>query len=462
MNLTKWTTLLLCMLCSGCGSMLTTEYQRPNINFSSAVTSADAEYDIDAADAGWWSVFADKLLSKIIYETMRNNNDLLSAALRLNKSKLDAGEINTNMFPDFNSSLNANNSRVISRSSKSSESYSASTSMSYEIDLWGKLEKTRRHGELNIDLSEEDLNNTELNIIESVSKSYWSIAKYNQKIELYRQRLDIAKSTFAIIKAKNDYGSGTVADMSLAEKSLLSNELQLRNIISQRDVERNAMATIYNKDGISRPQEKTGLGDFFDIELPLLSPVDVMARRPDIRAAELRIKSALVAYDLAKVNFFPSISLGATISAGSNVFTQWFSEQSLLQSISATIPPLQWKKLHYQLQKEQLSVELSVNDFRNSVLKALNEVANALVTRNKSQYALEAQKKTLSLSQDIMRINMVKYNSGAIAFQELLDSQDDVLNQKILYLDYQYDYLVSTMKFLLSTGGGATSVRGNT
>lgn len=453
---------MLCMLCSGCGSMLTTEYQRPNINFSSAVTSYNAEYDIDAADAGWWSVFDDKLLSKIIYETMRNNNDLLSAALRLNKSKLDAGEINTNLFPDFNSSLNANNSRVISRSTKSSESYSASTSMSYEIDLWGKLEKTRRHGEINIDLSEEDLNNTELNIIESVSKSYWSIAKYNQKIELYRQRLDIAKSTFAIVKAKNDYGSGTVADMSLAEKSLLSNELQLRNIISQRDVERNTMATIYNKDGISRPQEKTGLGDFYDIELPLLSPVDVMARRPDIRAAELRIKAALVAYDLAKVNFFPSISLGATISAGSNIFTQWFSEQSLLQSISATIPPLQWQKLHYQLQKEQLSVELSVNDFRNSVLKALNEVANALVTRNKSQYALEAQKKTLSLSQDIMRINMVKYNSGAIAFQALLDSQDDVLNQKILYLDYQYDYLVSTMKFLLSTGGGATSVRGNT
>lgn len=186
----------------------------------------------------------------------------------------------------------------------------------------------------------------------------------------------------------------------------------------------------------------------------MFKPVDIISLRPDIRAAESRIKIAITGYDLAKINFFPSISLGATIGAGSTIFTQWFSEQTLLQSISAAFPPLQWRKLSFELEKEKIAVALSVNDFRKVVLNALSEVENALDARKKAEYGLEMQKKTLLISQNLMRINTVKYRSGYISLQTLLDSQDNVLNQKISYADCQYDYLTSTMKFLLSIGGG--------
>lgn len=398
-------------------------------------------------------VFKDPILSKIIEDTIKNNNDLHAAALRLEKGRLESGEIDTGLLPDFSMSLGASSSRLISQSSQTSENYSGTISMSYEIDLWGKLARTRERAKWNIEASIEDLNNTRLLVIESISKSYWSIAKLNEQIIFNQQRLEIAESTYKIVKAKYESGASSKSDVLLAEKSLFLSKLQLRNVISQRWTERNTMATVYNRDGFKFAEERTGLGDFQRITLPLYQPVEIVSFRPDVKAAEINIRSALSGYDVAKTNFFPSISLGATLSAGSSVYSRWFSEQTLLQSISAVIPILQWRKLNYQLMKEKITVELAVDDFRKTVLKAIAEVETALETRNKSEYALDVQRKALSLSQEIMRMNTVKYKSGFINFQTLLDSQDDVLNQRISYLDCQYDYLLSTMKFLLSIGG---------
>ncbi|QHM94154.1 efflux transporter outer membrane subunit [Kosakonia sacchari] len=445
---------LLCLLCTGCGSMLKTEYHTPEIKFPTAGQSEKTGYKNAVTNEAWWSVFNDPLLSSIINDTLRNNNDLHAAALNLLKSKLDSGEINTNLFPDFNMSASASNNRTLLQGTPSTESYSSSLSMSYELDLWGKLARTREQGKWNIDASEQDLQNTMLVIIDSIAKSYWNIAKFNEQIEFYKQRLEIARSTYLVVNAKYKSGAGARSDVLLAKQAIYSSELQLRNVISQRENERNAMAIVYNKNSIDRPKEKKGLGEYQDIKLPLFKPVDIISLRPDIRAAESRIKIAITGYDLAKINFFPSISLGATIGAGSTIFTQWFSEQTLLQSISAAFPPLQWRKLSFELEKEKIAVALSVNDFRKVVLNALSEVENALEARKKAEYGLEMQKKTLSISQNLMRINTVKYRSGYISLQTLLDSQDNVLNQKISYADCQYDYLTSTMKFLLSIGGG--------
>lgn len=454
MNFKCSSLLLFCLLCTGCGSMLKTEYRTPEIKFPTSEQNAKTGPKNVVTNEVWWSVFNDPLLSSIIIDTLNNNNDLHAAALNLLKSKLDSGEINTNLFPDFTMSLSASNNRSLSQGTPSTESYSSSLSMSYELDLWGKLARTREQGQWNVDASEQDLQNTLLVIIDSISKSYWNIAKLNEQIEFYKQRIEIAKSTYQVVNAKYESGAGLRSDVLLAQQAIYSSELQLRNVISQRENERNAMAIVYNKNSIDRPREKKGLGEYHDIKLPLFKPVDIISLRPDIRAAESRIKLAIVGYDLAKVNFFPSVSLGATIGAGSAVFTQWFSEQTLLQSISATFPPLQWRKLNFELQKEKIAVELSINDFRKIVLNALVEVDNALEARNKSEYGLEMQKKALLISQNLMKMNTVKYRSGYISFQTLLDSQDDVLNQKISYADCQYDYLTSTMKFLLSIGGG--------
>lgn len=458
----KKSALMLCLLCAGCGSMLKTEYQTPAINFSPSEGNGNGTHTKSVVSKGerWWDVFNDALLSTIIHDTLQNNNDLHAAALRLQKSRLDSGEINTGLFPDFSMLLGASSSRLISQSAPASENYNGSVSMSYELDLWGKLARAREQGKWNIEATEEDLHNTRLVIIDSVSKSYWGIAKINEQIALNQQRLEIAELTYGIVKAKYESGAGSKSDVLLAKKSLYSSELQLRSLISQRETERNKIATVYNRDGFKRPGESNGLGEFREIILPLYQPVDIISRRPDIRAAELKIKIALSGYDVAKANFFPSISLGATMSAGSSVFSQWFSEQTLLQSISATFPPLQWRKLNFQLEKEKITVDLAVNDFRKSVLSAMAEVETVLETRNKSQYALEVQMKALSLSQELMRMNAVKYKAGFITFQTLLDSQDDVLNQRISYLDCQYDYLVSTMKFLLSIGGGDFNTKG--
>lgn len=446
--------LILCLLLTGCGQMLKTEYKTPEISVPASWKAFNSGAEFLSVSEHWWQVFGDPLLSSLINETLKNNNDLIIAALKLQQSKLDLAQLNRNRDPDFALSAGANNSRIISTGRPSTESYSSSLSMNYELDLWGKLARAREQGARSIEASEEDLHNTALVIIGSLSEHYWTIAKLNHQIEYYKQRLEIAKSTAAIVKVKYDSGAIAKTDLLSADQAILSSELQLSSAYSQRESERNALALIYNHASLNRPQEKEQLDATQDIKLPLLRPVEIIALRPDIRAAELRIQAAIAEYDIARVNFFPTISLGATLSAGSSIFSQWFSEQSLLQSINAAFPLLQWGQLHTELEKSKINISIMSNDFRKVVLNALSEVENALDASNKAHYEREMQKQSLSMSLELMKLMDVRYQSGYVSLQTLLDAQDNALNQQIALVESQYKYLLSSMKFWLAIGGG--------
>ena len=178
-----------------------------------------------------------------------------------------------------------------------------------------------------------------------------------------------------------------------------------------------------------------------------------------LQAADGRLRAAMAGSDVAKLNFYPTLSLGATLDAGSAVFSQWFSNPSRTLSANSALPFLQWNTVQLTIDQSKLDVKLAAVDFRSKVYSALKDVDDAMTARLSYQQQKQNQWQNLQLSQRRLTLANSQYQAGAVSFQTLLDAQDALLTSETSLLELQYNYLNATMKFWLALGGGVDNSR---
>lgn len=450
----KISVILLSFLLSGCNTFAGDNYRQPKLSLPSKWNKEISE-EISLADTQyWWDNFDDPLLSQVISHVIANNNDLILAGINLQQARLAFGLAETNKTPDIGLSAGAGSTRVLSTGASTHESYSASFSLNYELDLWGKLARTRDQARWNMEASEEDLRNTVLLMIATTAQYYWDIAKFNQQLALYEQRLDIARRSFELVQSRYKAGNISQRDLLLAEQTIISQESIIDSLHQQREATRNAMALIYNHSSLQKAPEKEALDLAQNVPVSLQLPLEVISKRPDIRAAERSLRAALAGADVAKLSFYPAFSLSATLSAGHSVFRQWFNQQTLGQNISTSLPFLQWQTLLLTIKQANLDAEKAEINFRHTVYKALAEIEDARLSRETTIQQREKQRTNLLISEQVLTLTEAQYVAGAISFDSLLNAQDSVLTNQLSIIDNQHSYLTATMKLWQSLGGG--------
>lgn len=442
------------LLLSGCGGWFRSDYQRPMLSVPPAWRVQDSGADWLQNTPHWWDNFQDPLLSSTLNRVLLENNDLAKAGLQLQLARLEAGLTNTNLTPDVNVGGNASNSRNLRRDTTPTESYSASFALSYELDLWGKLARTREQAEWQVKATEQDRQNTALTLLGTTADLYWQIASLNQQIASQQKSVALAGQTQRLVLAKYNAGAVGQMDVLQAQQTVLSRSSQLANLHQQREAARNALAILFNRSPLDRLPERSALDTGQDIPVMQRLPVEVIARRPDIQAAEWRLRASLAGSDVARLNFFPSLSLSASLSAGSAVFQRWFNNPVGAAGSALTLPFVEWNTVQLTVAKSDISVQQAAIDFRSTVYTALSEVDNAQAQRLSYQQQRQRQRQDLALSERRLALAQARYRAGSISFQTLLDAQDSMLSSATSLTTLQYGYLNATMKLWLALGGG--------
>ncbi|MEL4014916.1 efflux transporter outer membrane subunit [Dryocola clanedunensis] len=450
-------TLTVVVLC-GCGNLLKSDYQRPML-------SVPPEWRLKESGTGWlqntphwWDNFQDPLLSRTLSAVLVSNNDLAKAGLQLQLARLEAGLTDTNATPDVSVGANANNSRNLRQNRTPEESYSSSLSLSYELDLWGRLARAREQAQWLVQASEQDRQNTALTLIGTTADFYWQIANLNQNIASQRESIVIAQQTLQLAEARYAAGAVGQTDVLQARQTLLSRQNQLSDYEQQRERARNATAILFNTSPLNRQPERTSLDPRQDIPVVQSLPVAALARRPDVKAAEWRLRAALAGSDAARLSFWPTLSLSASLNAGSAIFNQWFTNPVSSVGSAVALPFVQWNTVQLTVAKSHIEVQQAAIDFRSAVYNALADVDNAQAER--LSYARQRQHQLEDLQLSLRRLDIVQsqYRSGAVSFQTLLDAQDTLLRSKVSISALQYGYLNATMKLWLALGGGARDI----
>lgn len=459
----RYTLLFTALLLAGCGSVTRSDYQQPLLSMPQTweqKASQDKARQLASGD-NWWQGFDDPRLTRVINQVLQTNNDLAAAAITLKQARLTAGLRNTNLTPDVTLGGNASNSKNITTGQSPTENYASSLSLSYELDLWGKLARTREQYEWLAEASEQDYQATVLSTIGTTAQLYWSIALANQQIKNLKKSLEIAEQTLEQVESWHRAGKVGQLDVLQAQQTVIGRQNAVRSQIQQREKSRNALALLLNRPAEQHADESTMLAVGKRVPIAAYTPLNVIARRPDVQAAEHRLRSQLSGYDVSRLSFYPSLSLSAGLNAGSAVFSQWFNAPARTLGAAVTAPFIQWNTVQLTIEQAGLQVQQAAVSFRKAVYSALSEVDDAMEQRLSADEQRERLQQSLALSQQRLKLTESRYRAGAVDYQSLLDAQDNLLTLENSLAQTQYEYLYATMQLWLAQGGGEVQQRTN-
>ena len=395
-------------------------------------------------DGQWWLVHEDSHLNALVEQALANNIDLKQAALSVNKALYQANILGANLVPSFNGSLAASTSQNLKNGSGSNH-FSSQLGLSYELDLWQKLNAQADAQVWEYQATGQDLASARLALINNVTDAYFNIAYLNEAIALTNKNLRQYQEIDRIAKAKYKYGKASSSEPTQAGQSLLSAHNNLLSLQASRDSTEQTLRNLLNlKPGEVLAAEPATYKLSSHTAVNLDVPISVLANRPDLLAAEYRLQSASRSVDAQKRSWYPSITLGASLSASSSKARTLFDVPFLGGSASINLPFLDWQTLKWEDKAAEANFDSARLNFEQTLTTALNEVYS-----NYNQYRLAGQtlenvRQKYVLDQKNSRYYAVRYQYGKNELQDWLEalnsehsSAQNVLNQNYEVLKYE-------------------------
>lgn len=371
----------------------------------------------------WWERFGDPQLTQLVDEALQRNNNLAIAAIRVRRAQLQAGLAASAQLPSVSLGANSSASRLLDRG-PTTRSTGLSAGVSWEADLWGRLAAQRNAAEWEAQATAEDRAAAALSLVGTTASLYWQVAYLNQRIESGQQSIDYARKTLELVRVQHVAGSVTGLEEAQAQQTLASQEAGQSQLVQQRVEARNALAILF--DG--PPSQTLGEAQRLpDTALPPVEaglPASVLARRPDLRAAELRLRSSLATVDVTRTSYYPTLSLTGSLGGTSNVLSNVLSNPVATLGAGLALPFIQWRDMQRNVAVSQADYEQAVLGFRQTWYQALTDVENALSAR--TQYEVQAQQLQLSLAAALQseRLSEIQYRAGAVPLKTWLDAQE--------------------------------------
>ncbi|GAB2903145.1 efflux transporter outer membrane subunit [Uliginosibacterium flavum] len=438
-------------LLGGCASLTRTPYVAPPASVAAAWAHADSA---PAANAGrWWQAFGDAQLATLIDEALARNADLAAAGIKLQRARLNTGLAEDKFIPALGASLGNSVSKSLKGAGDISRSYSAKTTLSWEADLWGKLASTRDAAQWEAQATEQDKANTALALIGSTARLYWQIGYLNQRIDLSTQSIAYTERTQALVQRKFEAGAIYRLDVLQAEQDLASQRASRTQLIQQREEARTAFALLFDgppSKNFTEPQS-VPTGALPSVVAGL--PADVLARRPDLRASELRLRATLASGDATRLAYYPSLSLTGSLGSSSDKLRDVLSNPVAALASELALPFLQYHEMKLKTGVARADYDLAAIQFRQSLYSALGDVENALSARTQYVQQGEFLGRSLAAAQSAEKINETRYHAGAIPLQTWLDSQEKRRSAEASLAENRYNQLASQIALNLALGG---------
>ena len=456
MNLTKLATaLILGSSLVGCAAVVKTPYQAPAVDIPNqfAYSKVNQQQIHTALNADqWWSLFGDAQLNSLVEQVIAKNADLAVAGINLQTARLKAGLARDQQGPRVNSGVSTGHSFDLNSGDDSAKGLSLSAGVSYEIDLFGKLARQTEAAKWESLATEQDLQATGQTLIATTANLYWQLGYLNERYSVAQQSLATTQKLYELVRTQYRAGAVSGLDLTQAEQSVQSQKASLSQIEQQLVETRTALAVLLQipvqQLNIQEPKKLPR------ISLPYIAtglPADILSRRPDLRAAELRLREALASKDATKASYYPSISLTGNLGSSSTSLTNLLKNPALTLGASLSLPFLQYNDMKKDLKISELDYEKAIIQYRQTLYQAFADTENALSNRIELDKQVALQQKNLELAEKTERLTDVRYRNGAIALKNLLDAQETTRNARLSLVQVkqnQYNAYVTLMQAL--------------
>ena len=440
---------------AGCAG---TPYHTPAVQLPDQWKQAAGHTREGVYGSRWWTSLGDSQLTALIDDALARNPDLAVAAWKVRSARLAVGNAVGNMLPTPSANVSVSSSRALdSDTANSSRSSSASLGVSWEVDLWGRLAASKRMADWEAAATEQDREAAAQALVATVAKTYWQIATLDQKIERQRASIDTARKTLQIAEVQYRAGSISGLDLAQSRQTLASQEAALTTYVQQRVEQRHALSILFDAPPESLPEaaQHPRLPALAALPaIPAGVPADVLGRRPDLQAAEMRLRESLANVDATRTSYYPTLTLTGTLGSGSASLANVLGNPVATLGAGLVLPFLKFGEMQRNTAIAQSSYEQAIISFRKTLYSALADVENALSNRTQLQTQEARLTESLAQARRAEELTRIRYRAGAVAMKIWLDAQETRRTAEMALLDVQLnrtDNLVTTYQAL----GGA-------
>jgi len=395
----------------------------------------------------WWQVFNDPILDRLIERAYHENLSLRIAGVRVLEARAQLGVIVGEFYPQ---TQQASGSLQYNRVSETSTFASAFSKFDYsqaqvginaawEIDFWGKFRRGIESADAGFLATVANYDNALVSLTADVATSYILIQTLGERLKIARENVETQEESLKIAQARLRYGTGSELDVEQA-KTVLNNTLaSIPALETQLQQAKHALCLLLGlppgdladvlagTSGIpvSPPQVVVGI------------PNDLLRRRPDIRSAELQAAAQSAQIGVAKADLYPAFSLSGSFGflatdVGSFRLTDMFQWGSRTYQFG---PSFQWNLFNYgritnNVRVQDARFEQLLIAYQNAVLKAQQEVEDALVAFLRAQDRAGFLARSTAAAKNALDLAVLQYREGIKDFTTVLVAQQALLNEQ--------------------------------
>ena len=413
--------------------------------------------------SGWWQGFNSPQLDDLMTQAQKANDDLAAAIARVREADAQVKIAGAPLLPSLAVGGAATRERIKPTSAAANSAppttlnqFSAQASASYELDFWGKNLATRRSAYYLAEASRYDRATVELTVMSSVAVTYFQAVEQHDRLSVAEEDLATAQKILSGLRTEATVGVVNALDVAQQETTVAVLNASIPPLRQQLRQSVNALAILVGK----LPQELDFPGgQLTELGEPQVAPglpSQLLARRPDVAAAEAQLISANADIAAARAAFFPSIDLTAAGGFESVALNTLFSPANRVFSLTGQIAQqifaggaLTGK---YQLTKARYTELLA--DYHKSVLSAFGDVENALVALQQTADQYQRQQEAVAKARRAYEITEIQMHAGVINVLTVLNTQSALFSAQDALVQVRFAHLQALVQLFSALGGG--------
>lgn len=443
---------------SGCSMAPKLDLQTPELPASQKDANATAKIDDK-----WWEAFGDARLNSLIEEALSNNDDLKLAISSVALARAALGLSEAERYPTLSAGASGLRQKTTGESffpfaGARFDTFSLSASAAYEFDFWGRYKNAQEAAVSQLLASDADRETVRISLISSVAELYFTLVALQRQIGVTEETLHAYQESYdyRLRQYKHDAIDGLTLEQAHA---LYANaKLALASLQEAKVLSESAMAILLGKSPQALFKERVSLEEVLPraLQIPENLSSELLEQRPDIRAAQERLRAANALIGVAKADYFPSISLTGTAGLQSMELGNLMNSSARTWGFgpSISIPLFDFGRTENRVKSAQEKKNSAWISYGKTVKNAFKEVYDSLKKIEISRLKLRAQEEEKEALQQVFEISQKRFDSGYGTYLEVVEAKRSLLRSRVNMISLNAELIINQISLYKALGGG--------
>lgn len=419
--------------------------------------AASPAFTGDEPPGRWWSLFQDPLLDRLVEQALAENRDLRAAAANLAQARAVLRETRAGRLPSTGISSGAGYGDQPGPGGAQG-SFDAGLDIGYQVDLFGRVRRAIEASRADADAVQAAFDLTRVTVAAETARAYADACNAGRQLEVARESVRIQGLTFDLTRRRFEGGRGTALDTNQAGALLEQSRAAIPTLEAARQTALYRLSVLTGRPPADFPAEVAACATppALGSPIPVGDGASLLARRPDIRAAERSLAAATARVGVATADLYPTISLGGSIGSTASSLGGLVSGDGFRFSLG---PLISWSfpntaVARARVAQAEAGADAALARFEGTWLGALEETESALTRYARELDRVATLRRARGNGQEAARIARLRYQAGRESFQIVLEAERTLAQAEAALALAEAQLSDNLISVFLALGGG--------